>query len=256
MPFLDGSNFPRGGLAGQVLRKASDADQDTEWGGGAVAATLTVTPDILLACVRKLNIVGVSQASKTFTVLDDKAILFPTASEFTVANSTGNDGIYTVASVELSGAATVITVVEAIPDATADGDITNSANGKTSSGLVIYRPKVGDVGFIAVESSGFFVPTAWDNVAGSTEANFYPEEETDYRNTSFNPVDLTQADQSFDTDGLWTVPQNAPFATNAPPFRFTTTGAMKVVVDDGNYGDPGSTVGIMQLAFLFVPVSE
>lgn len=69
-----------------------------------------------------LAITAVNQGAKTFTVAGDQSRYFVPGRTFPVAGSTGNDGTYTIVSA-VYGAATVITVSEAIPDSTADGNI-------------------------------------------------------------------------------------------------------------------------------------
>lgn len=73
-----------------------------------------------------LKIVAVSVGSKTFGVVGDYLDTFLNGRTFTVAGSTGNDGVYTVAgqSYSLITGETTITTVEAIADATVDGTIT------------------------------------------------------------------------------------------------------------------------------------
>jgi len=68
---------------------------------------------------------AVSQGSKTFTISDDGDLssTFPNGRLIRVKNSTGNDRLYTVVSTVYSDPDFVITVSEAIPDATADGYI-------------------------------------------------------------------------------------------------------------------------------------
>ena len=68
-------------------------------------------------------IIGVNQANDTFTIDDDFTDAFPDVERFVVSGSTGNDGTYIVESVALVSGDTVITVVEEITSATADGDI-------------------------------------------------------------------------------------------------------------------------------------
>jgi hypothetical protein len=68
---------------------------------------------------------AVSQGSKTFTISDDGDLssTFPDGRLIKVSASTGNDGIYTIASTNYSAPNFVITVEESIPDSTADGEI-------------------------------------------------------------------------------------------------------------------------------------
>ncbi len=69
-----------------------------------------------------LSITAVSTTNDTFTVAGDQTALFTNGSEFVVSGSTGNDGCYTVSSSAFS-VSTVITCVEAVFNATADGSI-------------------------------------------------------------------------------------------------------------------------------------
>lgn len=65
-------------------------------------------------------ITAVNQGAKTFTVTGD-ASAFAMNDSLLVLGSTGNDGGYTIVSAVFGAGSTVITVVEAIPSATADG---------------------------------------------------------------------------------------------------------------------------------------
>ncbi len=64
------------------------------------------------------NITAVVQVSKTFTTTGNASAL---TGNIDVVGSTGNDGTYTIVSAVFGAGSTVITVTEAIPDATADG---------------------------------------------------------------------------------------------------------------------------------------
>jgi len=68
-------------------------------------------------------ITAIDQSAKTFTIGGDHAVDFPKDRTFDVAGSTGNDGIYTTVSASYDGTNTIIIVSEAIPNATADGNI-------------------------------------------------------------------------------------------------------------------------------------
>ena len=69
-------------------------------------------------------ITAVSVGDKTFTMDGDKRQLFSPGGRFTVTNSTGNDGDYTIVSsvYSTSGNTTVLVVNETIADATIDGN--------------------------------------------------------------------------------------------------------------------------------------
>lgn len=68
-----------------------------------------------------LNVLAVDQGTKTFTFQNDDfpGLSLGAGATVEVAGSTGNDGTYTV----VSSTETTVTVAEAIPDATADGEI-------------------------------------------------------------------------------------------------------------------------------------
>lgn len=68
---------------------------------------------------------AVSVGSGTFTISDDGDLssTFPDGRRIQINNSTGNDGLFTIASTNYSAPNFVITVNETIPDATADGTI-------------------------------------------------------------------------------------------------------------------------------------
>ena len=68
------------------------------------------------------DIVAVNLGTKTFTILEDILAILNVGDTIEISGSTGNDGIYTVASFVGNGV-TAITVVEAIPNAVADGAI-------------------------------------------------------------------------------------------------------------------------------------
>lgn len=75
--------------------------------------------------MRQYAIDAVSIGAKTFTISDDGDLTttFYIGKKMRVNNSTGNDGTYTVLSVNYSAPDFVITVSEAIPSAVADGTI-------------------------------------------------------------------------------------------------------------------------------------
>jgi hypothetical protein len=79
---------------------------------------IPVHTDVLIGAITAVN-----QGTKTFTISGNHVSLLPDGATFTVDNSTGNDGSYTIVSATLNGTDTDIVVVEVIPDATVDGDI-------------------------------------------------------------------------------------------------------------------------------------
>lgn len=68
-------------------------------------------------------IIGLSQGAKTFTVLGNRAAAITSSGSIVVVRSTGNNATYTVVSAVFGGVNTVITVTQAIPNATVDGSI-------------------------------------------------------------------------------------------------------------------------------------
>lgn len=86
--------------------------------------TYTLVSAVSLGTVPRA-ITGVNQGAQTFTVAGDRTAEFPVGPTFgaTVSGSSGNDSPYTVVSAVFGAGSTVITVEQAIPDATADGTI-------------------------------------------------------------------------------------------------------------------------------------
>lgn len=70
------------------------------------------------------NVAAVSMVNDTFSIAGDYSSLFTVDRTLTIADSTGNDGTYTVSSSVYSAPNTVISVSDAVPDATADGTLT------------------------------------------------------------------------------------------------------------------------------------
>lgn len=113
------------GVAGSVTIDATPTPDDV-WakvtGGVVYQMHRQVFPIIDMT---QYGIDAVSQGSKTFTLSGDGDLTsdFPAGRIIKVNGSTGNDGLYTVASTLWSDPNFVITVEEAIPDSTADGTI-------------------------------------------------------------------------------------------------------------------------------------
>jgi len=70
-----------------------------------------------------LAITDVNDTTKVFTISGDYTDYIDENDIITVVGSTGNDGDYTVVSVEESGGSTLIEVSEDVPDGTVDGNI-------------------------------------------------------------------------------------------------------------------------------------
>lgn len=79
---------------------------------------------IYVPAVTTQAITAVNQGAKIFTIAGDFVDSFKPGRTLEVDSSFGNDGTYTVDTVLLSGGDTAITVIEAIPDDTVDGNIT------------------------------------------------------------------------------------------------------------------------------------
>lgn len=111
----------------KVLCRAYKHGDKNQSDPGIGLAHLGIYTDIEYEITRNIypyihDITGVDISASQFTIAGDYEDDFPVGSTFEVENSTGNDGIYTVAAVSY-GAATVITVNESITDPTVDGDI-------------------------------------------------------------------------------------------------------------------------------------
>lgn len=89
-------------------------------GTGGLVTVSTVTNSFAVSAV--------SQGAKTFTVVGDASAIAGTDS-LTVYRSTGNDGTYTAVSAVFAAGHTVVTVVEAIPSAVADGRLGDATAG-------------------------------------------------------------------------------------------------------------------------------
>lgn len=68
-------------------------------------------------------IIALNQGAKTFTILGNYAAEITSSGSITVVRSTGNNATYTVVSAVFGGVNTVVTVTQAIPNATVDGSI-------------------------------------------------------------------------------------------------------------------------------------
>lgn len=76
--------------------------------------------------IRRDTITALNQVARTFSVAGDLRIYYPAGGFVQAADSTGNDGTYTVASIVFAAGVTTITVTTAIPSAVADGHLTGS----------------------------------------------------------------------------------------------------------------------------------
>lgn len=118
------------GAKGSILTSALAAG-GTTWLPGDTANIDSGNGDAVVAVDSVGNsfpITAVNQGGKTFTVTGDASGMAPTDT-LSVYRSTGNDGGYTIVSAIFGAGSTVITVVEAIPSAVADGAAGDSTAG-------------------------------------------------------------------------------------------------------------------------------
>jgi len=103
-------------------------------------------------------ITAVNQGLRRFTVTGPARNSLAGGQTFTVAGSTGNNGIYTVSTVSYSAPNTTITVSEAIPSAVADGNVTNIfGTVQITDGQVKMADPAGDAFYVFVDSAGQFL---------------------------------------------------------------------------------------------------
>lgn len=109
----------------QLILVGNGTDQDTELDAGD---SMDVPGDAIADVYLKgtptdFDITDVIQGSKLFKFLGDQTDRIVVGDSVSVVGSTGNDGFYTVAAVSFATGKTSVEVNEAIPDATADGDL-------------------------------------------------------------------------------------------------------------------------------------
>lgn len=150
-----GSGLPGGGTDNDVLTLVSGspawaAPSGASGPGSSVTRKFEIAFDTPGLTYQWFAVTGVNQGTKKFTIAGDHvAVVGPI---LVVVGSSGNDQTYTVASVVLDTGNTVIEVVQAIPDATADGDL------GTNVGLELFQPAEGDV----IVNRWVDVATVWD----------------------------------------------------------------------------------------------
>jgi hypothetical protein len=93
-------------------------------------------------------ITAVSIANKTITLTGDLLATVGKGSRITVTGSTGNDGTYDVVSAVLDTGNTKVTVVQTIPDATADGDGEVTRNKELYLGNVVTGSFQSEINFL------------------------------------------------------------------------------------------------------------
>jgi len=105
------------------------AETEIQYGTHAKPGVMYLSPGVLIQPDRQINgiaLSGVDQTEKLFQVNDKVASGLPGGGLFRISGSTGNDGIYTVASVSQDDTSTYIIVVEPIPDATVNGSLSTT----------------------------------------------------------------------------------------------------------------------------------
>ena len=121
---------------------------------------MTSAPDYCRR-VATYSVTAVNQGTKTFTIAESVAtkITDEAITEITISGSTGNDGTYTIASVN---GTTNIVVVEAIPHATADGqlELWNDLDAQTDKLPIVSSA---DQPFISATNETIYIgsATAW-----------------------------------------------------------------------------------------------
>jgi hypothetical protein len=107
---------------------------------------------------------AVSTGSDTITISGDGDLstIFPVGRSFSISDSTGNDGQYTVGSILWSSPDFTITVEEDITDATADGTAGNFIIVINDS--VTALKKVTNLNYITIDSEGATLNNKWFNL--------------------------------------------------------------------------------------------
>lgn len=147
-------------------------------------------------------IVAVNQGLKQFSIAGDQAAIFNPNGGLSISGSTGNNGLYNIASVVFNAPNTVITVAEVIPSAVADGSILDHlGTAVAKDGTVEYAATTafGPVKWrLSVDSGGNFLATQ-DSGSGFQTADVA------IRAGSGNvsvPADIILGGMLFDGDGL------------------------------------------------------
>ena len=223
----------------RIFRPGQGWRTEAESGGSQPYKTLNQTyawDEPGLAAI-SLPIVAVDQGQKTFTVDGDQTARI---TDFIyISGSTGNDGVYSVDSVTLDGGDTVITVLEAIPDATVDGII--GGGGGIEVG---FTPSDGDV----LVFCGIFLMEAFDGDNPTVELG-WPDDVgglAEISATGGNVDNVQDAHLRYTVmngGGLW--PNSSIHV-----YRFTDSEPVKLVVTNGSFADPGSTQGRVRVCLI------
>ena len=131
------------------------------------------------------DIVAVNRGAKTFTIAEDILAILNVGDTIEISGSTGNDGVYTVASF-VGNASTTITVVEVIPNAVADGAIvgieqlmmTSEETGVLTNSETIYDVHATLSAEVILEADDRLVLKVYGNIDGAgsdPDATVYQE---------------------------------------------------------------------------------
>lgn len=163
------SSVNSGGINWQVddLFALFSQSGDASFAVDTVSVSPTSFPLTTIIAQLSFDITAVNQGTKTFTVgAIDLTTILVNGLKWSVLASTGNDQEYTIDSFALNGGDTDITVIEAIPDATADGS------------FYFYGVMSIDGDHVAAFTEDLFVVT--DNTDGLNNTYHYQEGVTDY----------------------------------------------------------------------------
>lgn len=105
----------------------------------AEVATITFLYDAQFRVTKTIAVNGGNQAGKRFTCAADQRLYFSVGGKFQIAGSTGNDATYTCAALSYAAGTTTVTVVEAIPNATLNGNFTMTIRATIGDGSIVVR---------------------------------------------------------------------------------------------------------------------
>lgn len=151
----DGGSTSQTESDGTVTVTLPPAGGGSQPGAAIVRGPFAFAFDTLGVGVQTCAVTALNQGTPSFTIAGDLTDFIEVGDVLTLSGSTLNDSTYTVVSAAVVAGATVITVAEAIADATADGSITVLA------GIPFYTPTVGDI----VLDGWIEVTTAWDGIS-------------------------------------------------------------------------------------------
>lgn len=160
-------------------------DNNSKYGG----VVIRKTPILVNTLIGAITVV--SQLNQKFTIAGNHTATFVASDIFTVQGSTGNDGTYTVVGAALVGGNTEIEVVEAIPDATADGDIYKDVS-TANTNIKLTDVLVGNISAVEVPNHKF-------KIAGDVSAFFKVNDLFNIKNSTGNNGIYTVVSSNFVT---------------------------------------------------------